>query len=205
MTVLAWFLVILLTFGLALLLYFLFFTLLPTIKSDSEIPEDPVFADIELNYVIPKEDEIPGSPKRAFVMCSSEKEINVEFLKFNPGQSCLVADAVFHSGNKCPFSCIGLGDCVKSCPQEAIFIKNHTAVVSNLCIGCGLCVKSCPKGIIRMVDKDAKSHLVCSNRDPDLAGCSHNKKEENFQRPEKKDFKIWEQCYKLLNNIRLKK
>ncbi len=201
MTFLSWTLVVLIILCLALLLYFLFFTLLPSIKSEETEGMDPVFSDVEVNYVIPKDDEYEGSDKRAFVMCSSEKDFS-EFFKFNPGESCLVANEVFHSGTRCVFSCLGLGDCVKTCPQEAIFIKNHTAVVSDLCIGCGICVKSCPKNIIKMVDKDSNKELVCSNTDSELAGCSHNKKEENIQRDEKKDFKIWKQCYKLKKHIK---
>ncbi|MCF0126308.1 MAG: 4Fe-4S binding protein [Clostridia bacterium] len=198
MIILKWFLLIFLILSLILLLYFLFFSLLPTVKEESKVYDNPIFSDIELNYVIPREDSITESAKRAFVMCSADKEINDEFLKFNPGQSCVVASKVFDSGNKCLFSCLGLGDCVKSCPQEAIFIRNHTAVVSDLCVGCGLCIKSCPKGIIKMIKKDTDTHLVCSHTDSDLAGCSHNKKEENITSVEKKDFKLWKQCYKII-------
>lgn len=203
MIVLFWFLLIFLILGLSLLLYFLFYILLPSIKNpDSNITENPVFSETELNFVVPKPDKVPESAKVAFVMCTPEKEFNLEFLKFNPGQSCLVADTVFHSGNRCSFACIGLGDCVKTCPQEAIFIKNHTAVVSDLCIGCGLCVNTCPKKIIKLIDRNTKTHLVCSNKDPDLAGCSRNKKEENIQTVSKKDFKLWEQCYKIFKRYR---
>jgi len=202
MKILAWFLLILLTLSLALLLYFLFYILFPSIKDQSDIDSDPVFSELELKYVIPEEDPVPQSEKRAFVMCSPEKKIKNAFLQFNPGQSCLLTNEVFTSGNKCKFACIGLGDCMKACPQEAIFIKNNTAVVSNLCIGCGSCVKTCPKGIIQMIDIDTKKYYTCSNHDPDLSGCSNPKKEEIVIRSDKKGFKIWKQCYKLIKRVK---
>lgn len=202
MIVLFWFLVILLIFALGLLLLFLFNVLIPSIKEQAQNEADPVFSELELNYVLPGEEQAPQSDKRAFVMCSPDKEIKNAFLQFNPGQSCLLTNEVFHSGNKCAFACIGLGDCVKVCPQEAISIKNNTALVSNLCIGCGLCVSACPKGIIKMIDRDAKTYYRCSNHEPDLAGCSNAKKEESVLRSDKKDFKIWTQCYKIMKRLK---
>lgn len=204
-------LIIIIILSLALLLYFLFFVLLPSIKSDisysddSDIPNDnnksdPVFSNIERNYVIPKEDFVPVSEKRAFVMCSAEKSFKCEKTSFNEGQSCLVVHSMFKSGNDCQFSCLGLGDCAKACPQNAISIKNNTAIVTNLCVGCGFCVGVCPKGIIKMITKNTKTQAACSNTDADdsLTTCSHLKKEENVVRADRKGFKIWEQCYKLL-------
>ncbi|MCQ2585511.1 MAG: 4Fe-4S binding protein [Treponema sp.] len=201
MKILFWFLVILLIFALGLLLLFVFNVLIPSVKEQTENDSDSVFSELELNYVFPKEKQAPQSDKRAFVMCSPDKQIVNAFLQFNPGQSCLLTNEVFHSGNKCAFACIGLGDCVKVCPQEAIFIKNNTAVVSNLCTGCGLCVSACPKGIIKMIDGDAKTYYRCSNHEPDLAGCKSGKKEETVLRSDKKDFKIWSQCYKIVKRF----
>ena len=201
MKILLWFLVILLIFALGLLLLFVFNVLIPSIKEQTENHSDSVFSELELNFVLPGEEQVAQSDKRAFVMCSPDKKIENAFLQFNPGQSCLLSNEIFHSGNKCSFACIGLGDCVKMCPQEAIFIKNNTAVVSNLCIGCGLCVSACPKGIIKMIDRDVKTYYRCSNHEHDLAGCSNAKKEETVYRSSKKDFKIWSQCYRILKRF----
>lgn len=200
MTFLLWTLVILITLALALLIYFLFFILLPSIQGNNEINDDPVFSNIERNYVIAKEDEVPESEKKAFVMCSASKSFNCEKNTFNEGQSCLLVNSVFGSGNDCKFSCLGLGDCVKACPQNAIYIKNNTAVVSNLCIGCGLCITACPKGVIKMINKTSKTQTACCNKDSDdpLTSCSNYKKDENVERTDKKGFKIWVQCYKML-------
>ena len=66
----------------------------------------------------------------------------------------------------CAYGCLGLGSCVKVCPQGAISIQDGVAVVNqHKCIGCGLCSKTCPKGIIGMHDRAAKVAVRCSNQD----------------------------------------
>lgn len=198
MTVLAWILIIFLTLGLALLIFFLFGILLPSIYGESKIKDDPVFSQLEMSYVIPKEDVVNLSEKRAFVLCSPDKSFKCQKTIFNDGLSCLTANAVFSSSNDCKFSCLGLGDCVKACPQEAIYIKNQTAIVSSLCIGCGLCLNACPKGIIKLIPKTSKNEVICANTEKVLTSCSDLGKETTVVREEKKDFKLWQQCYKIL-------
>ncbi len=45
--------------------------------------------------------------------------------------------------------CTGCGDCVESCPLEAIEIKDEKAVVDDeVCGDCGTCVDVCPSEAI---------------------------------------------------------
>ena len=47
--------------------------------------------------------------------------------------------------------CTGCGECVASCPLEAISIKDDTAQVDpDTCGGCGACVDVCPVGAISL-------------------------------------------------------
>ena len=105
------------------------------------------------------------------------------------------------TGTDCKYSCIGLGDCVKACPQEAIKIINNTAVVTSLCIGCGRCIDVCPLNIIKLIPVDTNKMAVCSNCNHDPTSCSLIQKEKKIEWPEKKDFKIWSSCYKIIKKI----
>lgn len=49
-------------------------------------------------------------------------------------------------------SCVKCGNCLRNCPNEAIY--SSIIIDDKKCIGCGLCAKKCPVGAIKMVDKD---------------------------------------------------
>lgn len=48
-------------------------------------------------------------------------------------------------------TCTGCGDCVDSCPTDAISIVSDKAKLDpELCAECGACVDDCPTGAITM-------------------------------------------------------
>ncbi|MBN1546351.1 MAG: 4Fe-4S binding protein [Syntrophaceae bacterium] len=47
--------------------------------------------------------------------------------------------------------CTACGDCVQTCPLEAIQLKDDVAVIDeDTCTECGLCVDECPSGAITL-------------------------------------------------------
>ncbi len=96
--------------------------------------------------------------KKAVVCCYgvTEKLGDYEGIK-----TCTSANNVIGGFKKCPYGCLGLGDCIPVCPQKAIEIdkERHIAVIDpEKCTGCGLCVSECPKNLIELVP--AESNIV---------------------------------------------
>ena len=185
----------------AILLMFLFYILFPSIHSQNNINEDPVIADLEINYIKPEKTVIEKSDMKALVLCSCNKSFDMKRESFNEGYSCALVNQYSGTGTPCEFACIGLGDCKKVCSQRAIIIKNRTAVITNLCIGCGKCVNVCPLKIIRLVPKNTEEYTICANKSDNKTSCSEELKKQKITWIAKKDFKIWETCYRIFNRI----
>lgn len=100
----------------------------------------------------------------ARVMCGGDRGSVVYKFEYKGIKDCIAADKFAHGAKKCESGCLGLGHCVNVCPFGAISIKNGVAVVDeNLCQACGKCLKECPKGIIKLVPKDSRVWVLCSN------------------------------------------
>ena len=185
----------------AILLMFLFYILLPSIKNQNKIKESPIVSDTEINYIKPVKMQREKSNMRALVLCSCEKKFDMTRKIFNESYSCMLVHKYSGTGTPCKFSCIGLGDCVKICPQNAIYIKNHTAVVSNLCNGCGKCVDVCPIQIIRLIPSNTTEYTICANKSDNKTNCTEELKTQKVTWSAKKHFKIWETCYRIFKVI----
>lgn len=86
------------------------------------------------------------------------------------GDNTCASKNLQHSGDKyCPYACLGCGDCVKSCPYEAISIseKGCAIVDKSKCTGCGECVKTCPNSLISIVPSDQFVYVICNNLSSD--------------------------------------
>ncbi len=199
--ILSIFLLFLIIIIIAILLVFLFYILLPSIHNQNKITEDTIISDREIDYIKPKLENTQVTDMKALVLCSCEKTFNRDRDNFNEGYSCTLVHSYSGTGCDCKYACIGLGDCVRICKQNAIIIKNRTAVVTRLCIGCGKCTEVCPLKIIRLVPKDTKEYTLCANRSDEKSSCSEESKTKKVEWNDKKDFKIWETCYKIFKNI----
>jgi len=194
-------LLILTVLTIAILLLFLFYILFPSIHNQNKINEDPVISNREIEYIKPEITKKETSDLRAIVLCSCKKSFNRSTDSFNEAYSCAMVNNYSGTGTDCKYACIGLGDCVKICPQQAISIINHTAVVSNLCIGCGKCINVCPLKIIRLIPKDTSEYTICANKSDEKCSCTEELKTQKVSWNAKKDFKIWTTCYKIFEHI----
>ncbi len=105
-----------------------------------------------------------GEPQVAFVRCGGDCTITPHKYIFGGIQSCAACNRYYNGSKLCTSGCLGYGDCVKVCPQDAISIVNRLAVVNKAkCIGCGLCAKACPNGLIAVRRISQKTDVMCSS------------------------------------------
>lgn len=197
--ILHYFLFFILFIGILISIFFLFGILFPAMESQGISVDAPIFSEKEMHYIVREDIPPEKSDMRAVVMCSSEKTIAPERLHFLRGQTCSLINDVFGSLNDCQFSCLGLGDCSKNCPQEAIIIENGTAIVTNLCIGCGNCQSACPKKLIKMFHKTELETMLCTADSRCQTTCSECRKIKKIPNKVKKGFKFWQSCYRIIH------
>ena len=122
--------------------------------------------------------------KKAVIHCHGNSDVIGDYTGI---KSCKVATKLVGGDKRCPYGCLGYGDCMAICPNNAISIDkemNVAVIDPDKCIGCGLCVKECPRGIIKLVPAKANIVYQCSyeslknipGRERCDMGCLHCKK-----------------------------
>jgi len=80
--------------------------------------------------------------------------------------SCRAAQLVAEGYTGCDYGCLGLGDCERVCPFDAIHVVDGLAVVDEeKCTACGKCVDVCPRNIIELHTTNQRVHVLCSSQD----------------------------------------
>lgn len=91
--------------------------------------------------------------------------------------SCAAANLIYSGGGKCSQGCIGLGDCARACPQDAICIEDNIAHIdTRKCTGCGICTRTCPHHLIDLMPDVERVLVTCSNTQKGAqtrSECSH--------------------------------
>ncbi|MBQ4052676.1 MAG: Fe-S cluster domain-containing protein [Clostridia bacterium] len=105
-------------------------------------------------------------PMVAHIRCSGSHDIANKKYTYYGMNDCLAASRLLGGYMKCQYGCLGFGNCVKKCPQNAISIQNGVAVVDrDSCVGCGICLDVCPKSVIELIPKDGAVLVSCSSKD----------------------------------------
>lgn len=104
--------------------------------------------------------------KVAMVKCGGHCDNTSLKMEYHGLESCQAISMMYGGDSSCTYGCLGHGDCVAVCPEDAIEICNGLAIVNPAkCVACGLCVKACPKQIIDIVPEKITQHVRCKNTD----------------------------------------
>lgn len=106
-------------------------------------------------------------PMTAVVRCAGTPDKAKSDAIYDGVQSCVLASQLFDGAKSCKYGCLGLGDCARACPYDAIMLCDGIAVVSpSLCRACKKCIAACPKNIIALMPKtQLTAAVMCVNRD----------------------------------------
>ena len=82
--------------------------------------------------------------------------------RYQGAVDCLAASLLPGGGPlSCEYGCLGMGTCVKVCPEHAIRLQNGAAVVDGeRCTACGKCVEACPRHIISLEPFRPRKHVT---------------------------------------------
>lgn len=122
--------------------------------------------------------------KKALIHCNGNSEI---IYNYSGVKTCKAAAQLLKGYKRCPYACLGLGDCLEVCPQNALFVDEEKTVVvidPEKCTGCGLCVAECPQKLIELVPERTKIAFLCNykplrdipGREKCDFGCTHCRK-----------------------------
>lgn len=196
-------LLVLFVLGISFILFFIFNFLIPAIKGQIVENSDPLFSNIEIDYIeASNSPDIKISSERAIVLCNPNRDYSNLRLEYKGIKSCKLFSSVYDTQTDCSYGCVGFGDCIKVCPQNAIVLKNGTALVTSNCCGCGKCIDICPKNLIKLVDQNTiqsnDKFMLCNANSDCITKCNKFMSTEKIVFPEKKHFKFWKSCYKIL-------
>lgn len=135
-----------------------------------------IFCPVGGNEVMKKISEVMGvvveeqEPKIAVLRCNGSLAMRPKITNYDGTQTCTIANATYGGETGCIYGCLGFGDCVSVCPDNAITIDKESGlpIFSEKCIACAACVKSCPRGLIELRDKgkiNRRVYVACRNTD----------------------------------------
>lgn len=109
----------------------------------------------------------PAVKMIAYIKCAGNCDKAKDNYEYVGSEDCRFAMNNPGGGAKaCTYGCIGLGNCKKVCPFEAIEIVDGIAWIhKDRCVACGKCVAECPRHLIELVPADAVCHVKCSSKD----------------------------------------
>ena len=102
-------------------------------------------------------------PMVAVVRCSGSRENAPAKVLYEGPETCYFAHNLSGGESGCPYGCLGLADCVRSCKFDAMYMDEVTGlpvIVEANCVACGACAEACPRDIIELRKAGPKSRRI---------------------------------------------
>lgn len=104
--------------------------------------------------------------KKAYVTCKGTCDACKNKCEIFGIDDCYTASQLGTGPKSCEYGCMGLGSCVKVCPENAISIVDSVASINpEKCIGCGKCAGVCPKNVIQLIADKKTAIVKCISKD----------------------------------------
>ncbi|RJQ55842.1 MAG: RnfABCDGE type electron transport complex subunit B [Actinobacteria bacterium] len=121
-------------------------------------------------HVLGLDAEAVGVRKVAVLNCNGGCTIAKAQYDYDGVSSCRAAHALHGGPLACERGCIGFGDCVASCPFDAMKMGDdrRPAIDEGKCTGCGVCVTACPhgrEGLLSLVEETSPIVVACNSHD----------------------------------------
>ena len=100
--------------------------------------------------------------KKAVIYCGGKSEA---IFSYHGIESCRAAVRLLSGYKRCPYACLGFGDCIAVCPQRAVSIdddKGIAVIDYKKCNGCGLCIGECSQNLIELVPAATQIDFRCN-------------------------------------------
>lgn len=116
-------------------------------------------------------ESIEKDPMIAVLRCNGTPEFRPKTTQYDGAKTCLICSATYSGDTGCAYGCLGLGDCERVCPFDAIHVDPVTqlpVISEEKCTACGKCVTVCPKSILELRKRGLKNRRVwvsCNNQD----------------------------------------
>lgn len=102
--------------------------------------------------------------KFAVLRCGASSKERKKGAHYRGVRTCRAAHPL-GGETKCPFGCLGFGDCAEACPLGAIRMEEGLPRIDySLCTGCGICLRVCPRNLFTLESLEEKNYFVlCSS------------------------------------------
>lgn len=105
-----------------------------------------------------------AEPMVMAVHCNGTCDAAGQYYEYKGTPTCRAAAANYGGSSMCSYGCLGFGDCMAVCEEDAICLKDGIAhIIADRCLACGKCAAACPKGLLSLRPKSNPVTAACSS------------------------------------------